>query len=77
MFAFFLYGGVPKSADRRTQTLDRTVANPEGFLHSMFQGFALGIEGLLGRWRDRDVSSLGENLPEFLQNIPSAEPALL
>jgi hypothetical protein len=29
--AFFLDGGVPKAADRRTQTLDGFVPNPERF----------------------------------------------
>jgi len=42
----------------------------------MFQDFALGIKGLLGRWRNRNVSSLGKNQAEPLQNIPSAQPAL-
>jgi hypothetical protein len=37
----------------------------------MFQGFALGIESLQGRWWDRDVSSLGKNQTESLQYIPS------
>jgi hypothetical protein len=43
-FAFFLYGGVTKSTDRRTQTFDRLVPHPQGFGQSMFQGFALGIK---------------------------------
>jgi hypothetical protein len=55
-FAFLLGGRITKSADRRTQTLDRLVPNPEGFVQGMFQGFALGNEGLLGRWWDRNVS---------------------
>jgi hypothetical protein len=66
-----------KSADRGAQTFDRFVSNPEGFRQSVLQNFAFGIEGLLGRWRNRDVSSLGENRSKSLQNIPSAQPALL
>jgi hypothetical protein len=49
-FAFCLYGSVPKVAYRRTQTFDGFVSNPEGFRQTMFQGFAIGIECLLGRW---------------------------
>jgi hypothetical protein len=48
-FALLLDGGVSKSADRRTQTLDRLISNPKGFRQSVFQDLALGIEGLLGR----------------------------
>ena len=48
-FAFFLDGGVSEAAYRGGQTFDRFVANPAGFRQGMFQGFALGIEGLLGR----------------------------
>jgi hypothetical protein len=41
--------------------------HPEGFRKSIFQNFALGIKGLLGRWRDRDVfSSFGKNQAESL-----------
>jgi hypothetical protein len=36
-FAFFLDGGVPKSAYRRTQTFDRLVPNSERFRESVFQ----------------------------------------
>jgi hypothetical protein len=60
-FAFLLGGGVPKSADRRTQTFDCLIPEMQGFRQGMFQGFALGIEGLLRRWRNRDVCSLGES----------------
>jgi hypothetical protein len=45
VFAFWFDGGVPKAADRGAQTLYGLVSNPEGFRQSMFQGFALGIEG--------------------------------
>jgi hypothetical protein len=38
-------------------------------LQSMFQDFTLRIEGLLGRWRNRDVSSLGKNQSKSLQTI--------
>jgi hypothetical protein len=48
-FAFFLDGGVSEATYRGAQTFDSFVANPEGFRQGMFQGFALGIEGLLGR----------------------------
>jgi hypothetical protein len=41
----------------------------------MFQGFALGIKGLLCRWRNRNVSNFGENQAKSLQDIPSAQPA--
>src|SRR5580692_1730281 len=34
------------------------------FRQCTFQGFALGIEGLLCRWWNRDVSSLGKNRAE-------------
>jgi hypothetical protein len=37
----------------------------------MFQSFALGIERLLGRWRNRNVISLGKNRAKCLQNIRS------
>ncbi len=43
----------------------------------MFQGFAFRIKGLLGRWRDLNASSLGENRSKSLQDIPGAHPALL
>jgi hypothetical protein len=43
----------------------------------MCQGFAFRIKGLLGRWRDGNGSNLGKNQTEALQNIPSAQPALL
>jgi|ERR1700730_17525555 len=76
-FAFFLDGGVSEAAYRGAQTLDRFVSNPEGFRQGMFQGFALGIERLLGRWWNRNVSGVGENQAESLQDIPSAQPALL
>ena len=58
------------SRNRRTEEL-RLVANPEGSRQGMFLGFTLGIEGLLGRWRDRDVSGLRENRARSLQDIPS------
>jgi hypothetical protein len=70
-FAVFLDGGVSKAAYRGAQTFDRFVANPEGFRQGTFQGFALGIEGPLGRRRDREVCSLGENRAESLQSIPA------
>jgi hypothetical protein len=57
-FAFFLYGSVAESPYGRTQIFDRIVSNPEGSGQSMFQGFALGIEGLLCRWWNREVSIL-------------------
>jgi hypothetical protein len=75
-FAFFLDGGVSEAANRGTQAFDSFVASPEGFRQGMFQGFALGIEGLLGRWRNRHVSVVGENQAKSLQDIPSAQPAL-
>jgi hypothetical protein len=40
-FAFFLNGSVSKSADRRTQTFEGFVPNPEKARQSTFQGFAL------------------------------------
>jgi hypothetical protein len=75
-FALFFDGGVSEAAYRGAQTFDRFVANPEGFCQSVFQGFALSIEGLLGRWRNRNVSGVGENQAKSLQNIPTAQPAL-
>jgi hypothetical protein len=42
-FAFFLDGGVPKSAYRSTQTFDRLIPDPEGFRQSVFQDFSFGI----------------------------------
>ena len=74
-FTFFLDGGVPEAAHRRTQTLNRLVSNPEGFRQSMFQDFSLCIECLLSRWWNRDVSQLRKDQAEFLQYIPSAQPA--
>jgi hypothetical protein len=59
-FAFFLDGGVSEAAYRGAQTFDRLVTNPEGFRQGMLQGFALGIEGLLGRGRNCKVSGVGE-----------------
>jgi hypothetical protein len=50
-FALLLDDGVLKSADWRTQTLDRLIPNPERFRQSVFQDFALGIECLPRRWR--------------------------
>jgi hypothetical protein len=76
-FAFFLDSGVSKAAYSGAQTFDRFVANPKGFRQRMFQGFALGIKGLLGWGRNRNVSGVGENQAESLQDIPSAQPALL
>jgi hypothetical protein len=76
-FAFFLDGGVSEAAYRGAQTFDRFVADPERFPQGMFQDFALGIEGLLGRGRNRNVASVGKNQTESLQDIPSAQPALL
>jgi hypothetical protein len=76
-FAFFLDGGVSEAAYRGAQTFDRFVANPEGFRQGMFQSFALGIEGPLSRRRNRNVSGVGKNQAESLQDIPSAQPALL
>ncbi len=76
-FAFFLDGGVSEAAYRGGQTFDSFVANPEGFRQGMFQGFTLGIEGLLGRGRNRNVAGVGENQAKSLQDIPSAQPALL
>src|ERR1700692_3273108 len=70
-------GRVPKAPYRGAKTFDRLIPNPEGFRQSVFQDFALGIEGLLGRWRDRNVSSLGKNRAKFLEDVPSAQPALL
>jgi hypothetical protein len=67
-FAFFFDGGVAKSAYRGAQTFDRLFPEVQGFRQSMFQNFALGIKGLLGRWRDRDVSSLGKNRAEPLHS---------
>jgi hypothetical protein len=49
--AFLLDGSVPKGTDGGAKKKFRTVLNLEGFRQSMFQGFALGIESLLGRWR--------------------------
>jgi hypothetical protein len=49
-FAFFLDGGVSKSAYRGAQALYCLVPNPEKFRQSTFRGFAL--------WLDRDISSL-------------------
>jgi hypothetical protein len=62
------------SLNRRT---DRLVPNPEGFRQSMFQNLAFRIKGLLGRWGDRNVSSLGKNHAKSLENVPIAQPALL
>jgi hypothetical protein len=74
-FELFLDGGVPEAAAayRGAQTFDRFVANPERFCQSMFQSFALSIEGLLGQGRNRNVSAVGENQAKSLQDIPSAQ----
>jgi hypothetical protein len=48
-----------------------------GLNSESFQGFALRIECLLGRWRNRNISSLGKNQAEHLQDIRSPQPALL
>jgi hypothetical protein len=50
---FFLDDRIPKAADRGAQTFDRFVPEAEGFRQSLFQSFALGVEGLLGRWRNK------------------------
>jgi hypothetical protein len=58
-----------KKRTRGGQTFDRFVANPESFRDGMFQGFALSIEGLLGRRWSRNVSGVEENQTESLQDI--------
>src|ERR1700731_752902 len=60
-FAFFLDGGVSEAAYRRTKAFDRLIPEMQGFRQSMFQDFALRIEGLLGRWRNRNVCHLAKN----------------
>jgi hypothetical protein len=50
-FAFFLDGSIAKAADRGAQTFNRLVPNSKRSRHSVHQGFALGIKGLLGRCR--------------------------
>jgi hypothetical protein len=76
-FAFCLDGGVPKSAHCGAKTFDSIAPNPEGFRQSMFQNLSLGIEGFLGRCRNHNVFRLRKNQADSLQNIPSAQPALL
>ena len=51
-------------------------SEPGKFRQSPFQGFALGIEGPLGRRRNRDVSSLGKNQSESLQTFQATGFAL-
>ena len=56
------------SRNRRTGEHRLLIAspNPERFRQSVFQNFALGIKGLLGWWRNGDVSSLGKNRAKSL-----------
>jgi hypothetical protein len=70
-FAFFLDGSIAKAAYQDTQTFDRLAPDVEGFRQSVFQGFALGIECLLGWGRDRNGSVFRKNMAKSLQNIPS------
>jgi hypothetical protein len=49
--------------------------HPKRFRQSMFQGLALGIKGLLSRWRNRNVSSLRKDQSESLENVPGAQTA--
>jgi hypothetical protein len=56
------------SRNRRTGEHRLLIAspNPERFRQRVFQNFALGIKGLLGWWRNGDVSSLGKNRAKSL-----------
>jgi hypothetical protein len=68
-FALLLDRCIPKSANRRTQTFDRLIPNPERFRQSVFRSFALGIEGLLGR-RNLAMFPASERINrKTLQNI--------
>jgi hypothetical protein len=49
-FAFWFDGRVAKSAERGAEAFNRLVPEVQRFRQSVFQGFPLGIEGLLGRW---------------------------
>jgi hypothetical protein len=67
------------SRKRRTEEHKLLIASlriPERFRQGMFQGFALGIEGLPGRGWNRKVSGVGENQAESLQDIPNPQSAL-
>jgi len=60
-FAFFLDGGVSKAAFCGAETFDGIVPNPERFREGVFQDFALCIERLLGRRRNRYFGKIREN----------------
>jgi hypothetical protein len=49
----------------------------ENFVRACAKASPSASKALLGRWRDGNGSNLGKNQTEFLQNIPSAQPALL
>ena len=76
-FSFFLDGGVPKAANRRTQTFDRLVPNPERFREGMFQEFSPASNVFWAGGGIARFPALGKNQAEFLQYIPSAQSALL
>jgi hypothetical protein len=76
-FAFFLDGGVPEAAHRRTQTLDRLVPEVQGFGQSMFQDFALCVECLPGRWRNLGFAKIREKGSYPLEGVPGTQSALL
>jgi hypothetical protein len=64
-----------KHFDAEGEALEHALG--KSFRQGMFQDFALGIKGLPGRGRNRNVAEVGKNQAESLQDIPRAQPALL